>query len=126
MVTQWVFLYDWPAGRVLGVRGRSDEDAYYELLRLDTDGVGEVWRGADDGIIAFDVPADPQTHPVDWRPDLPMPAGILSLQHPDRRYVLWQEAQPGPVTDEGTTYDVHDLVRAYLDLDRWADAPRRR
>lgn len=126
-VTEWTFLFDYPAGRVLAMRGRPDDGGHYALLRLDTSGAGEVWRDADDEVVAYDVPLDLRTHRVEGRPDLPVPLGMPSLEHADRRYVFWpQPAARGFDATEGRTYDVHDLVRAYLDLDRWADAPRRR
>lgn len=125
-VTEWTFLFDWPAGRVLGVRARPDDATDYALLRLDTEGSGDVWRDADDEVVAFDVPADPDTLSVKGRPDFGVPIGMPSLQHPDRRYLYWPPAGGGPDTPDAVTYDVHDLVRAYVDLTRWADAPRQR
>jgi hypothetical protein len=58
------------------------------------DGTGEVWRDADE-VVAFDFRADPHTQRIGGRPDVPVPLGMPSLQHPDRPYVLWPSAGPG-------------------------------
>jgi hypothetical protein len=125
-MTEWAVLYDNPAGRVLALRAQRDGDHWVSRVHLDTEGAGVVWRDDDGEVLGYDLPLGPDLHPQGGRPDLPVPPPLLSMQHPEARYVWWLPVGPAEPVAGARRYDVRDLVRAYLELDRWRDAPRRR